>query len=455
MFRRQMMKTAVRTIDVKSFIDAERFSPFQWLILILCFFIVAADGYDAGAIGFIAPALAHDWQIPKTELGVVMSAALLGLGMGAVIAGPIADRIGRKKVLVAAVVCFGVWSLVAAQAHTIFALTALRFLTGLGLGAAMPNTVALMSEYAPERLRSITVNAMYCGFSVGLVAGGAASAWLIPHTGWQSVLILGGVAPIVLSIFLAVFLPESVQFLAVRHGTREKMARILKRIAPNGDLNNCIFVTSAVASAANRGRSGLALILSKSYRSRTLLLWISYFTGLVVYYMLTNWMPTLFRDRGFSTEQSMLLSSLFPLGGLFGNVITGWLMDKFSANRTIAFTWVLAGVLVVLISQSVGNEAVLSALIFLCGTLVTSAATSLSSYAALLYPTEGRSTGIAWMQGVGRLGGVAGSIAGGAILGLGWQFGDVFILLALPALVSAGAVFGIGSKPSAQLAAQH
>ncbi len=210
------MKQASRTIDVQSFIDTARFSSCQWLVLAFCFFVVAADGYDTAAIGFIAPSLAHEWGIARGELGVVMSAALAGLSLGAIFAGPVADRIGRKTVLVAAVTCFGAWTLVAAHAQTIVALTVLRLLTGLGLGAAMPTTITMMSEYAPARLRSLTVNAMYCGFSAGLVAGGAASAWLIPHFGWRSVLTAGGIAPLGLAMLLLALLPESAQFLAVR-----------------------------------------------------------------------------------------------------------------------------------------------------------------------------------------------------------------------------------------------
>lgn len=448
------MKNGVRTIDVKAFIDAEHFSLSQWLILILCFCIVTADGYDTAAIGFIAPALTHAWGIDKSELGVVMSAALVGLGLGSVLAGPIADRIGRKRVLVVSVACFGIWSLIAASSHTIASLTVFRFLTGLGLGAAMPNTVALMSEYAPERLRSMAVNVMYCGFSVGLIAGGTASAWLIPHAGWQSVLVLGGVLPIVLSLVLIALLPESVQFLVVRSGTREKIARILKRIAPHASLENCTFVPPQTSSTTGGSRFALALILSRTYRMRTIMLWIAYFTGLIVYYLMTNWMPTLFRDRGFTTEHAMLISSLFPLGGLIGNPITGWLMDRVNANRTIVVAYLLVAVLVALIGHSVVNETTLGVLIFLCGALATSAATSLSAYAAHIYPTEGRSTGVAWMQGVGRLGGVAGSFAGAAMLGLGWHFDVVFMMLAVPALISALATFSIGPKKPAALALQ-
>lgn len=440
------MKQASRTIDVQSFIDAERFSPCQWLVLAFCFLVVAADGYDTAAIGFIAPSLAHAWGIGRGELGVVMSAALAGLSLGAIFAGPMADRIGRKAVLVAAVTCFGGWTLVAAHAQTVGALTVLRFLTGLGLGAAMPTTITMMSEYAPARLRSLAVNAMYCGFSAGLVAGGAASAWLIPHFGWRSVLTAGGIAPLLLAVLLLALLPESVQFLAVRAAAPERIARILKRIAPRQSLERCAFVAPTASAGKGKNASALALILSAGYRRRTLLLWLSCFMSLVIYYLMTNWMPTLFREAGFSVERGALLAALFPLGGLLGNLVTGWFMDRFNANRTIVVAYLLAAVLVIVVGRSVEHPEFLGISLFLCGTLVTSAATSMSTYAASLYPTEARTTGVAWMQGIGRVGGMAGAFIGAGLLGLGWSFGDVFGLLAVPALLAAGAVFMI-AKP--------
>jgi MFS transporter, AAHS family, 4-hydroxybenzoate transporter len=433
------------TIEVQSFIDAQRFSPCQWLVLLLGFLVVSADGYDTAAIGYIAPSLAQEWGVARGALGVVMSAALAGLSLGAILAGPVADRVGRKIVLVGAVTAFGVWTLVAAQAQSIGVLTVWRLLTGLGLGAAMPTTITMMSEFAPERLRGLAVNAMYCGFSCGLVAGGAAAVWLIPHFGWRSVLIAGGVGPLVLAVVLFALQPESPQFLATRPGTRDRIARILQRIAPDERLAACTFVAQSALRGRQSMAAALALIVSETYRRRTVLLWLAFFMALVIYYLMTNWMPTLFRKAGFSMAQGALLASVFPLGGLLGNLVVGWSMDRFGAGRTIVIDYVLAAILVTVVGHCVSHPAWLGVSLFLCGTLVTSAATSLSTFAATLYPTDARTTGVAWAQGIGRIGGIAGSFIGAVLLGLGWDFSTVFGLLAVPALVSAAAVLMIDS----------
>jgi MFS transporter, AAHS family, 4-hydroxybenzoate transporter len=312
----------------------------------------------------------------------------------------------------------------------------LRFFTGLGLGAAMPNAVTLMSEYAPARIRAVVVNAMFCGFSCGLAIGGVASAWLIPHFGWPGVLVAGGVGPIVLTVLLILLLPESVQFMVARQGADARIARILRRIAPLGRFDGCRFV-SAESQASRKGQSAPGLVLSSRYRFGTLMLWLAYFMGLLIYYLLTNWLPTLFRDTGFTGQNAALMTSLFPLGGVLGNLCAGWVMDRFNGGRVIAFTYVLVAALVLLVGRGVGHQIWLGALIFVTGTVVTSAVTSMSALAASFYPTRGRATGVAWMLGVGRIGGVAGALAGAALMSMGWQFGAVFGLLAVPALIAA------------------
>ncbi|TXC83080.1 MFS transporter [Paraburkholderia azotifigens] len=436
-----------RTVDVQRFIDGERFSPFQWTILVLCFLVVAADGFDTAAVGFIAPSLVQDWGVARAALGPVMSAALVGLGIGALGAGPFADRVGRKTVLVLSVFFFGLWSLAAAHATSIESLTVLRFMTGLGLGAAMPNAVTLMSEYAPARIRAVVVNAMFCGFSCGLAIGGVASAWLIPHFGWQSVLVAGGVGPIALTFVLILLLPESAQFMVTRRRGDARIARVLQRIARDASLEACRFVT-AESVAEHRG-SALRVVLSSRFRFGTLMLWLAYFMGLLIYYLLTSWLPTLFKDTGFSGQNAALMTSLFPLGGILGNLSVGWLMDRFKANRVIACTYVVAALLVMLVGRGVGHQVWLGALIFLTGTVITSAVTSMSALAASFYPTHGRATGVAWMLGVGRIGGVAGALVGAALMGLGWQFGSVFSLLAVPAAIAAFGVFAMARAPRA------
>lgn len=197
-----------RSMNVTDFIDSHPFTRFQWLVFALCFVIVLLDGFDTAAIGYIAPSLIKEWGVSKPQLGPVLSAALLGLAAGALMAGPLADRFGRKIVLVLSVLAFGVACLASAFSANLDQLTLMRFLTGMGLGAAMPNAVTLMSEFCPEQRRSLLTNAMFCGFPLGAAFGGFLAAWIIPNYGWRGVLVLGGAAPLVLAALILFLLPN-------------------------------------------------------------------------------------------------------------------------------------------------------------------------------------------------------------------------------------------------------
>ncbi len=220
------------TLDVQAFINAQPLSGYQWRVVALCFLIVFLDGLDTAAMGFIAPALSQDWGIDRASLGPVMSAALIGMVFGALGSGPLADRFGRKVVLVFAVFLFGLFSLASAYSSNIDQLLVLRLLTGLGLGAAMPNATTLLSEYTPERLKSLLVTSMFCGFNLGMACGGFVSAKLIPSMGWHSLLMLGGILPLILAVVLMVWLPESARFLVVRNRGAERIRKVLAPIAP-------------------------------------------------------------------------------------------------------------------------------------------------------------------------------------------------------------------------------
>jgi AAHS family 4-hydroxybenzoate transporter-like MFS transporter len=447
----QPTRPATDVLDVQSLIDSQRFSAYQWLILALCFLIVAVDGFDTAAMGYVAPALVQDWGIEKSSLGPVMSAALFGLAFGAIFAGPMADRVGRKKVLVLSVFFFGACSLATAFAPTIGWLTALRFLTGLGLGAAMPNAVTLMSEYAPARRRAVLVNTMFCGFPLGSAAGGFFAAAIIPHFGWHSVLVVGGVVPLVLAVVLVTALPESIRYMVVRQYPADQIRRVLARVTGARVDGASAFTISEAAPAAS---SAIGTVLAPRYRLGSAMLWLTYFMGLVIFYLLTSWMPTLMKDAGFSLQRASFLTALFPLGGGIGTIAAGWFMDRFNPNKVIAITYALTGVLIYAVGQVAGGEqVVLGALIFLAGTAMNGAQSSMPSLAAAFYPTQGRATGVAWMLGIGRFGGITGALLGAELLRLHLGFDAIFALLAIPAFAAAAALIvkQVGARGAAPM----
>ncbi|AZC23069.1 MFS transporter [Pseudomonas sessilinigenes] len=425
-------------LDVQSFINNQPLSLYQWRVVLLCFLIVFLDGLDTAAMGFIAPALSLDWGIERASLGPVMSAALIGMVFGALGSGPLADRFGRKMVLVGAVLLFGIFSLASAYSTSVDQLLVLRFLTGLGLGAGMPNATTLLAEYTPERHKSLLVTGMFCGFNLGMAGGGFISATLIPTFGWHSLLLVGGILPIFLALVLMVWLPESARYLVVRHHAPDKVRKALAPIAPSMVHQAGSF--SVPELQAVKARNVLAVIFGATSGIGTLLLWLTYFMGLVIVYLLTSWLPTLMRDSGASMEQSAVIGALFQLGGVLSAVLVGWAMDRCDPHRVIGACYLLAGVLAYAIGQSLGNITLLATLVLIAGMCVNGAQSAMPSLAARFYPTQGRATGVSWMLGIGRFGAILGAWMGATLLGLGWSFEQVLTALVVPAVLATAAV---------------
>jgi MFS transporter, AAHS family, 4-hydroxybenzoate transporter len=421
-------------LNVQSFLNEHPFSPYQWLIFALCFFIVLLDGFDTAAIGFVAPSLIKEWGIARPALAPVLSAALFGLAAGAFGAGPLSDRLGRKRVLVVSVALFGVACMASCFAADLGRLTALRFITGLGLGAAMPNAVTLMIEYCPDQRRATLTNTMFCGFPLGAALGGFLAAWMIPQWGWRSVFLLGGAAPLVLTVLMLVLLPESVRYMVANALPAQRIRAALRRISHSVD--SAVSFTMTERTATTTAKGGVGVVLARPYIVGSVMLWVTYFMGLVIFYALINWMPILFKDAGLDAKTATLISALFPLGGV-GAVLFGWLMDRFNPNRVVAIGFALTAVAIWAIGQVGNSVGLLVVVVFVGGTLMNMSQSSLPTLAGEFYPTKGRATGVAWMMGIGRFGGIAGSFIVAELTRRQLGFSEIFAVMAIPGVIAA------------------
>lgn len=424
-----------KTIRIQNFLDDNRISPFQWLIFLACFLVAFFDGMDTAAIGYIAPSLSDDWGIGKQDLAPVLSAALFGLAAGAVTSGPLADKFGRKPVLTVSVLVFSGFCTASAFAGNLWEMGVLRFITGLGLGAAMPNAVTLLSEYCPARKRAMIVNTMYCGFPLGAAAGGFFAAWIIPEHGWRTALLWCGLVPLALGVLMVFLMPRSAVYLAAKQKPAAQIRRLLLRINPNADLDNARFSAEVPQPSAAGQGSPIGMVLGAYFRAGSVLLWLSYFFGLIIFYGLINWLPILFKEANMSAELGARVSGLFALGGL-GAVASGYLMDKFNGNKLVALLALLSAASVALIGWAMAQGvAALAGVILFAGVVYNTMQASLPALAAQFYPVECRSTGVSWMLGIGRFGAIAGTFLTGQLLAWKLDYTVIFMILALPALV--------------------
>ncbi|WP_315833772.1 MFS transporter [Bradyrhizobium prioriisuperbiae] len=426
-------------VDVADFIDRQPVAGFQIRLLLLCAAVLFIDGFDTQAIGYVAPDLARDWTLPRGALGPVFSAGLFGLMIGALIFGPVADRIGRKRIIVVSTFAFGLGTLLTIFAQDIYWLIALRFLTGLGLGGAMPNAVALTSEFSPHRRRATMVMTMFVGFSVGAALGGLLAAALIPAFGWRSIFLVGGIVPILFVPVLAKLLPESIRFLALTGRDNNRVAALLARIAPS-----VTFPAGTRFGVHEPKLEGLpvAHLFTESRTTTTLLFWVVFFMSLLDLYLLSNWLPTVLNDLGASISVAAAVGAMLQVGGVVGTFTLGQVIDRFSF-RALALTYLFAAVAVTAIGFSGHSIALVTIAIFCAGFCIVGGQIASNALTATYYPTAMRSTGVGWALGIGRVGSIVGPLIGGIMLSRHVGTETLFMAAAVPALVAGVAAFAL------------
>ena len=435
-----------RTIDASQLIDERPISRFQIMTIILCALVVFVEGFDAQAIAYVAPSISADWALAKGALGPVFAAGLLGIMLGSLFIAPLADRLGRRRVMLVSTALFGVLTLVTPLAENTTSLLVLRFLTGFGLGGAMPNAISLTSEYSPARHRSFLIMLMFGGFSLGSALGGFAAAYLIPHGGWESVFIAGGVMPLLLLPLLWFRLPESLRFLAGSGKQDVAATRLLRRLDPAAGADDRVTVseeTAARGSVRELFRHGRAPI--------TVLLWIIFFMSLLDLYLIVNWLPTTLTAAGTSMGQAAITGSIFQLGGLVGTIVIGLLSDRVGAGRILTVAYVLAALCIAAIGMTHGGSVGMLIAVAGAGFGVVGGQIGANALSATFYPTAIRSTGVGWALGIGRIGSIVGPLVGGMLLALDMSAQRLFLISVVPVLIAAiaaAAVQAIG-RPTA------
>ncbi len=408
-----------KTISVREIFDASHFTAYQYLVCGLCFLVTFLDGFDLTIVGVALPKIADVLHSKPSALGLALTAGQFGPLIGAVLMGMLADRWGRKWMLFISAVIFGVFTVMTVLISNVEQLALFRFLAGFGLGGAIPNALTFGSEYAPSRTRAGLVATMYAGMPAGAMVGGLSAAWLIPHLGWQSLFVLGGGVPILIALAVAIFLPESLEFLVRQGKDKARIRRIVSRISPALARDEAIEFC-----ASEKKLSGVPVkrLFTEGRALTTVLLWITCSGALYMLWILNTWSPTLLKKSGASVQQYSLSYAFLCFGAVVASIFVGRLMDKGNPFRVLQVGFVLAFMSLVAFGFVAGGPFILIAVMsVVCGICINGSQTGTLAVTTVSYPSDIRGTGIGWAYAVAKIGAMGAPAVGGFMLSRNWS----------------------------------
>jgi MFS transporter, AAHS family, 4-hydroxybenzoate transporter len=414
-------------------LENQRIGGLQLQVAIICTLVQMCDGYDVGSIGWAVPSLTHAWHLAPPAFALAFLFSNIGIMVGALVAGPIGDRVGRKPLLLGSVALFGTASLLSAAAPSLYVLSALRFFTGLGLAGGFAGTTALTGDYAPKRLRATLILVTFTGAPIGGFVGGQIVALLLHEGfGWPSIFVLGGTFPLMLLLIMALWLPESPRHLAAKAKLAPRHEAVLNRLGIAAGAADAQFVDIARSNP-------IRMLFGEGYAMQTMLMWIIFFCGLIDLYLFLFWLPEVLHLLGMTPAQAVFASSLHAAGGIGAVFYLGLAIDRFGAQRALSLHFAIGIVFIALIALVTLPYALLLALCFLSGVTIIGSQTAANAACGALYPARMRTSAIGWALGIGRLGGIAAAPMGGFLLARGLPPTYVFLSACFFAAIAAGA----------------
>ncbi|UPG63890.1 MFS transporter [Metabacillus endolithicus] len=429
------------TMNGYEIIAKSKFSKFHLYMFLLFFIIMSFDGYDMVIYGATLPVLFEALKMDPAQAGLIGSCALIGAAVGALFFGFMADKIGRKKVIIICTILFSVGSILSGLSSTIYTFGFFRFVAGLGVGGVMPNVVALTTEYSPRKNRAIMVAAIFSGMQVGGILAAGMTMWLLGEVGWRVLYFIGG-APLFIVPLLLKSLPESANSL-VKGNKIDELKRILNKLDPT------LILPKDVTFEGNdeEKKSSIKSLFSENRTLSTIFIWVVFFMNMYMIFGLGTWLPQLMINAGFGLGSGLLFLLTLNLGALFGSNIAGVVADKIGYKPTLVGLYLIAFLSILLLSITTNFYAVII-LVALAGIGFYGGQNVGNAYVSLFYPPSMRSTGMGFAFGLGRLGAIFGPVIAGFIVSWGMAIQVNFLALAIPGLIAAVSVLMIQEKHS-------
>ena len=432
------------SLNVTKLLDEAKFNPFHLKFIIWGALISAFEGYDLVVYGVVLPLLMKEWTLTSVEAGMLASTALVGMAVGSLGGGIIADYVGRKKIIMLSILLLSVATFLCAFASEPMQFAILRFLAGVGVGGIMPNIVALTSEFSPKKMRTTMIGMMSCGFAVGGITSAVIGSMYVETAGWRIMFAVAGI-PIILVPLMWRYMPESVSYLLSK-GKTLQVENILNRVLPQKvnhlEQDFILYKDSIVA------KNSVNILFKDGRATGTLLFWTVFFMVLLIVYALSSWLPKLMMNAGYPLDKSIYFLIALNVGSITGTLLGGVLADKFNI-KTVLINMFIIGALALFALGFKSNVWVLYALVVIAGASIQGGSILLYSYISQFYPLVANSTGIGWASSIGKFGAIVGPIVTGYVLTLHLTHVMNFALISIPAVIAAISVALI-AKPKPQ-----
>lgn len=434
-------------MNMRELIDSSKMRPIQWVIVALCVLLNGLDGYDVAAMSFTATRVQDEFGLSGSELGVVISATLIGMAVGSLSLGYLADRMGRRPTILLAVAMSTVGMYMASIAPTVLILGVMRVITGLGVGGILACVTVITSEYSSRRWRGLSIGLYSAGYGVGATVGGLVAVAMQSQYGWRSVFFVGAILSTVGLIALFFLLPESVDFLTTKRPTNleVRLTTIARRLRLPSDAvaASVRMAQNPQLAGADRTSAGIGRLFAPGVRRSTLLIWAAFFATIFGFYFVNSWTPRLLVNAGMTADQGVTVGIALALGGAIGSVLYGLLAARFVKEKLLLVFLLLSALMVIVFVLSTAALAAAFSLGGVVGLLVNGCVAGLYTVTPALYGPDVRATGVGTALGIGRAGAILAPIVAGVLLDAGWSTVELYLAVAAILLLAALAVFFI------------
>ena len=430
--------------DVLGEINQNQMSRYQWFVITICLCLNIIDGFDVMVMAFTAPSVAAEWSLSGAQIGLLLSSGLFGMAAGSIFLAPLADRIGRRLLILICLVIAGLSMIACAFVHSHSLLAALRFITGIGVGGILASSNVLASEYANTRWRSLAVSLMSTGYGIGATLGGILSLVLIEHLGWRSIFMAGGLTTIFMLLVSLWLLPESIDYLFAKKPKQalEKVNAVMQRMG----LSTLLVLPHYEKSHKNKGGE-IAKLFQGQLGFQTFCLWGAFFMVMFGFYFVMSWTPKILISMGMSPDQSVSTGILISIGGIFGAAIIGLLASRMKIFYALSLFLGLTAVCIFLFVAVSSQVSIALVVGLLLGTLINGCVAGLYSISPTIYSADIRSRGVGYAIGFGRMGAILSPTIAGIFLDQGvapatlYAYYGIVFILAIFLILSLGKAF--------------